>query len=161
MSDKKRQQQMCVRGGRKQTTKPPCTRVCQGIDFHANSARARANPAPNTPAGWSRVAWFGFEDELVEEEVVVPVVVGDVVVVVPPVVVVVGRVPVVEDTAEVVPEPGKSVQHCCARTNTRYRLPEAGTLELAAVCHMGVLSTITRCGRTEQRSNAPPQRPSK
>jgi hypothetical protein len=92
-----------------QTTKSPGPRVCHGINFHANSARARANPAPNTPAGWSRVAWLGFADD---EVVVVPVEVeeeeeeglrellGAVVVGVVPVVVVVGRVPVVVSTPE-------------------------------------------------------------
>ena len=135
---------MCVWGGRKQTTKPPCTRVCQGIIFHANSARARANPAPNTPAGWSRVAWFGFEDEVVEEEVVVPVLVGDVVVVVPPVVVVVGRVPVVEveDTAEVVPESGKSIQRCCARTTADIAYQ---TMEHLNWLYVMVVLSTTRC----------------
>jgi len=30
-----------------------------GTDFHyVNNARARANPAPSTPAGWLRVAWL-------------------------------------------------------------------------------------------------------
>ena len=109
---------MCVWGGRKQTTKPPCMHVCQGIIFHANSARARANPTPNTPAGWSRVAWFGFEDEVV------------VLVEVPPVVVVVGRVPVVVPV-----ESEKSFQHRCARTpDNEYHLPEDVVFELA-VCH--------------------------
>jgi len=68
---------------------------------HANSATARASPAPNTPAGWSRMAWLGFEldDGVAVEEVLVveevPVVVGfDVVPV--GLVEVVGRVPDVE-----------------------------------------------------------------
>jgi hypothetical protein len=75
-------------------------RGARRFNFHANRARARANPAPNTPAGWSRVAWFGFEvDEvvvLVVGEVELRVLLGDVVV----------RVVPVEMS-----EPGKSDQH--------------------------------------------------
>jgi hypothetical protein len=108
----------CVAGAT--NNKIPLSACATEISFHANRARARANPAPNTPAGWSRVAWFGCADELVLELVVEEVELrdelGDVVVEVPPVVVVVGRVPVVEEVGPpevvVVPE-------------------EAGILELA------------------------------
>ena len=106
----------CAWGGRKQMSKP-CTHVCQGINFHANTARARtnprANPAPNTPAGCSRMAWFGLEDGVL----VVPVVV------------------LAEDTAEVMS--GKTFQHCFSRTDNRYRLPEDGVVLVPSVCHGG------------------------
>jgi len=63
----------------------PLPHAGPGTIFHqANRARARASPAPNTPAGLSCVAWLeGFEDEdvlVVEDttEAALRVLVGDV-----------------------------------------------------------------------------------
>jgi len=57
----------------------------QSFSNHANRARARASPAPHTPAGWLCMAWLeGFEvDDVVEEDTTVAALrelVGDVVV---------------------------------------------------------------------------------
>jgi len=50
----------------------PLPHAVPGTNFHyANRTRARANPAPSTPAGWLCVAWlegFGVDDVLVVED---------------------------------------------------------------------------------------------
>jgi len=83
VSDKEGKQNACVCCGHKTI---PLPHAGPGTRFHqANRARARASPAPKTPAGLSCVAWLeGFEDEdvlVVEDttEAALRVLVGDVV----------------------------------------------------------------------------------